>query len=156
MQSCNDIYFYSKRQPKTILNENNCPLWICSAFQAFFSFSVWEKSRDSTPNSKQLEDIKWCVKSKKWKALDTRSRSQHKKYFCLKKLFLSIIQLRCISKRRPPSIHSILLPKLFWPTEKNFWNSRLNAENLQNIWDHLNNLFKQWKVRPISGNRILF
>ena len=40
--------------------------------------------------------------------------------------------------------------------EKNFWNSRLKAENLQNFWDHLNNLFKQWKVRTISGNRMLF
>ena len=40
--------------------------------------------------------------------------------------------------------------------EKNFWDSRLKAKNLQNNWDHLNNLFKQWKVRTISGNRILF
>ena len=36
------------------------------------------------------------------------------------------------------------------------WNSRLKAENLQKFWDHLNNLFKQWKVRTISGNRMLF
>ena len=40
--------------------------------------------------------------------------------------------------------------------EKNFWNSRLKAENFQNFRDHLNNLFKQWKVRTISGNRMLF
>ena len=40
--------------------------------------------------------------------------------------------------------NGILLPKLFWPTvrkivlviEKNFWNSRLKAKNLQNFWDH--------------------
>ena len=32
----------------------------------------------------------------------------------------------------------------------------LKAENLQTFWDHLNNLFKQWKVRTISGNRMLF
>ena len=40
--------------------------------------------------------------------------------------------------------NGILLPKLFWPTarknvlviEKNFWNSRLKAENSQNFWDH--------------------
>ena len=57
----------------------------------------------------------------------------------------------------------ILLPKLFWPTvrkflaiEKKFWNSRLKAENLQSIWDHYNNLFKQWKVRTIFGNRMIF
>ena len=60
--------------------------------------------------------------------------------------------------------NGILLPKLFWHTvkkkvlviEKNFWNLRLKVENLQNFWDHLNNLFKQWKVRTISCNRILF
>ena len=40
--------------------------------------------------------------------------------------------------------------------EKNFWNSRLKAKNFQNLWDHSNNLFKQWKVRTIFGNRIFF
>ena len=48
---------------------------------------------------------------------------------------------------------------LVWPTVRRncssdwekFWNLRLKAKNLQNIWDHLNNLFKQWKVRTISG-----
>ena len=39
---------------------------------------------------------------------------------------------------------------------KNFWNSRLKAETLQNFWDCKNNLSKQWKVRTIFGNRILF
>ena len=29
--------------------------------------------------------------------------------------------------------------------EKNFFNSRLKAENLQKFWHHKNNLFKQWK-----------
>ena len=41
----------------------------------------------------------------------------------------------------------ILLPKLFLPTvrkncssdRKNFWNSRLKAENFQNFWDRWNN-----------------
>ena len=40
--------------------------------------------------------------------------------------------------------NGILLTKLFWPTvRKNcfsdwekFWNSRLKAKNLQNVWDH--------------------
>ena len=40
--------------------------------------------------------------------------------------------------------------------KKNFWNSRLKAENLEKFWDHLNNLSKQWKVRTISGSRMLF
>ena len=60
--------------------------------------------------------------------------------------------------------NGILLPKLFWPMwekivlviEKNFWNSWLKTENLQKIWDHLNNLFKQWEVRTIFGNRMFF
>ena len=60
--------------------------------------------------------------------------------------------------------NGFLLPKLFWPTvrkiflviEKNLWNSRLKAENLQTFLDHLNNLFKLWRVRTISGNRMLF
>ena len=33
---------------------------------------------------------------------------------------------------------------------------RLKAENLQKIWDHYNNLFKQWKFSTIFGNRMLF
>ena len=60
----------------------------------------------------------------------------------------------------------ILLPKLncsdlLWEKivlviEKNFWTSRQKAEDLQMFWDHLNNSFKQWKVRTISGNIMLF
>ena len=58
----------------------------------------------------------------------------------------------------------IFLPKLFWPTERkncfSDWEKRLKFEaefwNLQKFWDHKNNLFKQWKVRTIFGNRMLF
>ena len=32
-------------------------LQICSALQAFVFFSAWEKSRDSTPNSKKIDDL---------------------------------------------------------------------------------------------------
>ena len=46
--------------------------------------------------------------------------------------------------------------KIVLVIEKDFWYSRLKAENFQNFWDHLNNLFKQWKVRTIFGNRMLF
>ena len=45
----------------------------------------------------------------------------------------------------------LLREKIVLVIEKKFWNSWLKAENLQNFWDHLNNLFKQWKVRTISG-----
>ena len=50
----------------------------------------------------------------------------------------------------------LLWEKIVLVIEKNFRNSRLKAKNLQKLWDHLNNLFKQWKVRTISGNRMLF
>ena len=50
----------------------------------------------------------------------------------------------------------LLWEKIILVIEKNFWNSRMKAENLQNFWDHQNNLFKQWKVRTIYGNRMLF
>ena len=51
--------------------------------------------------------------------------------------------------------NGILFPKLFWPTVRKSCSSnrekkmtlRLKAENLQNSWDHQNNLFEQWKVR---------
>ena len=32
-------------------------LWFCSALQAVLSFSAWEKSCDSTPNSQKLEHM---------------------------------------------------------------------------------------------------
>ena len=58
----------------------------------------------------------------------------------------------------------LLCTKIFWPTvRKNCSSDRekllkfeAEAKNFQKFWDHLNNLFKQWKVRPISGNRMLF
>ena len=40
--------------------------------------------------------------------------------------------------------------------EKNFWNLRLKAENLQKKLDHQNILFEQWKVRPIFGTECFF
>ena len=60
--------------------------------------------------------------------------------------------------------NGILLPKLFWPTvRKNCSSNRekllkFEAEGREFVkfWDHLNNLFKQGKVRTIFGNRMLF
>ena len=40
--------------------------------------------------------------------------------------------------------------------QKNFWNSRLKAENLQKFWDPYHIFFKQWNVRTIFGNRMFF
>ena len=50
----------------------------------------------------------------------------------------------------------LLWVKIVPVIKKNFWNSRLKAKNLKSFWDHKNNLFKQWKVRTIFGNRMLF
>mgnify|MGYP007086847449 CR=1 FL=1 len=60
--------------------------------------------------------------------------------------------------------NGILLPKLFWLSmkkkivlviEKNVWNSRLKAENLQTFWDPKNNLFKQLLVTKCFFNMFL-
>ena len=37
--------------------KKNVILWVFSPLQAVLSFSVWEKSRDSTPNSHKQEDM---------------------------------------------------------------------------------------------------
>ena len=39
----------------------------------------------------------------------------------------------------------LLREKVVLVIEKNFWFSRLKAKNLQNLRDHENNLFQQWK-----------
>ena len=57
-------------------------------------------------------------------------------------------------------INGILLPKLFWPTmrknvlviKKNFWNSKLKAENLKLFWDHYRTIYSN---RTIFDNRML-
>ena len=55
--------------------------------------------------------------------------------------------------------------KLFWPftfwinwysDRENFWNSRLKADNLQYLWDHLKNLFKQWIGPNSELDRTIF
>ena len=35
-----------------------------------------------------------------------------------------------------PKLYDLLWEKIVLVTEKNFWNSRTMAENLQKIWDH--------------------
>ena len=50
----------------------------------------------------------------------------------------------------------LLREKIILVIEKNFWYFMLKAENLQNFWDHEDNLFKQWKVRTNFGNKMLF
>ena len=71
-----------------------------------------------------------------WPTVRTNCSSDRKNIFAnLRLITYKIFEINRIG---------ILLPKLFWPTvRKNcssdreiFWNSRLKAENLQNIWDH--------------------
>ena len=53
----------------------------------------------------------------------------------------SLCTINSFVKHCPEIVNGILLPKLFWPTvrkiilviEKNFWNSRLKAENFAKI-----------------------
>ena len=52
--------------------------------------------------------------------------------------------------------YDLLWEKIILLIEKNFWNSRLKAVNLQKFWDRKIDLFKQWKVRTIFGYRMLF
>ena len=53
-------------------------------------------------------------------------------------------------------INGILLPKLVWPTvRKNCSIDREKNLKFANIWDFLNNLFKQWKFKTF-GSRMLF
>ena len=54
-------------------------------------------------------------------------------------------------------VNGILLPKLFWPTvRKNCSSDQEKVLNLQNFWDHWNNLFKQWKVRTFLVTECFF
>ena len=78
--------------------------------------------------------------------------------------YMPFVVAPCKNPSKKDKLNGILLPncsdlqweKIVLVIEKNFRNSRLKAENLQNFWDHWNNLFKQWKVRTIFGDRMLF
>ena len=58
--------------------------------------------------------------------------------------------------------NGILLPKLFWPTVRKNCSSdrekllKFEGREFATFWDDLNNLFKQWKIRTIFCNRMLF
>ena len=43
----------------------------------------------------------------------------------------------------------LLWEKIVLVIEKNFWNSKLKAENLKKFWDHFNNLFEKYMVRTV-------
>ena len=49
----------------------------------------------------------------------------------------------------------LMWEKIVLVIEKNFWNLRLKAKNLQKIWDHNNNLFEQFLVTECFFNLFL-
>ena len=99
-----------------------------------------------------------------------RSKTKHESSFVIESVSNRVLPEKWNRRRWVSSISAVaekmvfcyqncsdlLWEKIVLVIEKKFWNSRLKAENLQKFWDHLNNLFKQWKVRTIFGNRMLF
>ena len=51
------IFTQNDNLNSTILSEKIAILWICSALQEVLSFSAWEKSRASSPNSQKVKDM---------------------------------------------------------------------------------------------------
>ena len=106
------------------------------------------RTRDFSPISHERQRHLWFMGKftqhffLSWKVkilfMDSFSSKLWKWYFVTKILFWPTVRKNCFSDR------------------ENFWNSRRKVENLQNFWDHQKNLFKQWKVRIIFGNRMLF
>ena len=60
--------------------------------------------------------------------------------FNQKRTFIGILNLSLSLVRNgillPKLFHDLLWEKIVLVIEKNFWNSRLKAKNLQNFWDH--------------------
>ena len=60
--------------------------------------------------------------------------------------------------------NGILLPKLLWPIVRKSCSSvqekllkfEAEGQKFAKFSNHLDNLLEQWKVRTISGNRMLF
>ena len=63
-----------------------------------------------------------------------------KDMFCVKHVYFSTEMVFCYR-----NCSDLLREKNILVIEKIVWYSRLKAENLQNVWDHYSNLFKQWK-----------
>ena len=79
----------------------------------------------------------------------------------------SIVPLKCFTLKRLEKRFylemvfcyqncSYLLWEKKCSSDQGLYKFELKAKNLQNSWDHWNNLFKQWKVRTIFGNRMFF
>ena len=89
-------------------------------------------------------------------------KRQENQHTCLS--IISTVQCNVLKHGiiRRPSDNGILLPQIsYWQKiviviERNFWNSRPSASNFQKFWDDQSNLFKQWKVGTIFGNRMFF
>ena len=73
------------------------------------------------------------------------------KYVKALKAFQMVILVFCYQ-----NCSDLLWEKIVQMIKKNIWNLRLEAENLQEVWDHLNNLFKQWKVEQYLVTECFF
>ena len=80
-----------------------------------------------------------------------RIKKNSKKVICVLEAFHKIILM--LNKKR----NGILLQKLFWPTvRKTCPSDREKLLKFEAEGQEFANLFKQWKVRTIFGNRMLF
>ena len=128
------------------LSQLNIHFWLknglfCSNNGQGFYSTTWFDKGIRFPNSFIQElDTKWHMYLKK------RTDTLQLCLVCLTALLTAAEKRNFVTK----IVLTYCERKLFHWSRKNFWNSRLKAENLQNVWDHLNNSFKQWKFRTIS------
>ena len=125
----------------------------------FFKIESWNVSiclKKKTLNLTKFH-LNWTIDRKKWNEKSLNELNQLKfcevsHYFFSNRCWKSWKKLYFVNK----IVLTDCVKKIVLVIEKNFWNSRLKGENFQNFWHNLNNLFKQWKVRTIFGNRLLF
>ena len=103
---------------------------------------------------------------KKWqvsRAIHGPSRNYSWMYFIVHNSILTMFYSSAVKKIvfMPTKKNGILFQKFFWPTVRKKCSSdweklfKFGTEGRE-FAKHLNNLFKQWKARTISGSRILF
>ena len=132
----------------------NCNFTLLSKFVSWESGSLCLQIRETRILSGSCQAVVRQTSGRRHKSLRfviSRSAFGNENLF----LFLQSCQEYCYFVTKIVLTYSEKKNILFRDGEKNLYSS-LKAKNLQNFWDHLNNLFKQWKVRTIFGNRMLF
>ena len=125
--------------------------WFFARIFSFRLFFINRIIRFLTPSS---PCILLCCSSRAWRQrLQTRTMDA----WCMnQKLLLGKINTSNPMVFCYQNCTDLLWEKNVLVIEKNFRNSRLKAMDFQTFWDHLNNSFKQWNVRTMFGNRMLF